>query len=56
MALGNAYCDPLNQLDYVVVMLYQHGLLDGSELKEFQKTRLIFLLQSGVNIGYKRTF
>ena len=39
LALGNAYCDPLNQLDYGN-FLYQHGLLDGNQLKEFLKVQM----------------
>lgn len=39
MALGNAYCDPLNQLDYGNY-LYQHGLLDGNQLKVFLKSQM----------------
>lgn len=39
MAMGNAYCDPINQLDYGNY-LYQHGLLDRNELKVFQKFQI----------------
>lgn len=36
MAMGNAYCDPVNQLDYGSY-LYQLGLIDNNELKIFLK-------------------
>lgn len=36
MAIGNGYCDPVNQLDYGNY-LYQLGLLDSNELKLFVK-------------------
>ncbi|CAG4931558.1 unnamed protein product [Colias eurytheme] len=36
MALGNAYCDPINQLDYGNY-LYQHGLIDFNQQKLFLK-------------------
>lgn len=36
LAMGNAYCDPINQLDYGHY-LYQHGLLDDNQLKVFLK-------------------
>ncbi|XP_038213517.1 venom serine carboxypeptidase-like [Zerene cesonia] len=36
MALGNAYCDPVNQLDYGNY-LYQHGLIDFNQQKLFLK-------------------
>ncbi|KPJ20357.1 Venom serine carboxypeptidase [Papilio machaon] len=34
LALGNAYCDPVNQMDYGNY-LYQHGLLDNDQRKVF---------------------
>lgn len=34
LALGNAYCDPANQLDYGNY-LYQHGLLDDNQRNAF---------------------
>ncbi|CAF4804418.1 unnamed protein product [Pieris macdunnoughi] len=34
MALGNAYCDPINQLDYGSY-LYQHGLIDSNQQDVF---------------------
>uniref|UniRef100_A0A2A4K6A6 Carboxypeptidase n=1 Tax=Heliothis virescens TaxID=7102 RepID=A0A2A4K6A6_HELVI len=36
MAMGNAYCDPKNQLDYGTY-LYQLGLIDHNQLKVFIK-------------------
>ncbi|XP_061722240.1 venom serine carboxypeptidase-like [Cydia pomonella] len=36
MAMGNAYCDPANQLDYGNY-LYQHGLIDNNQLQVFEK-------------------
>lgn len=36
LAMGNAYCDPINQLDYGNY-LYQHGLIDDIQLKDFLK-------------------
>ncbi|XP_068623383.1 venom serine carboxypeptidase-like [Battus philenor] len=34
VALGNAYCDPINQIDYGNY-LYQHGLIDIKQRSEF---------------------
>lgn len=36
MALGNAYCDPINQMDYGSY-LYQHGLIDFTEQEIFNQ-------------------
>lgn len=36
MAIGNGYCDPINQLDYGDY-LYQHGLIDGQQKMVFEK-------------------
>lgn len=36
LALGNAYCDPINQMDYGSY-LYQHGLIDYHQSKLFLK-------------------
>ncbi|XP_075983874.1 venom serine carboxypeptidase-like [Anticarsia gemmatalis] len=36
LAMGNAYCDPIHQLDYGNY-LYQHGLIDDLQLKIFLK-------------------
>lgn len=36
MAIGNGYCDPINQLDYGNY-LYQLGLIDSNQLKVFIK-------------------
>ncbi|CAH2237157.1 jg11130 [Pararge aegeria aegeria] len=36
LALGNAYCDPINQMDYGNY-LYQHGLIDFEQNKLFTK-------------------
>ncbi|XP_053616890.1 venom serine carboxypeptidase-like [Plodia interpunctella] len=36
LAIGNGYCDPVNQLDYGNY-LYQHGLIDNAQLRIFQK-------------------
>lgn len=35
LAIGNGYCDPINQLDYGTY-LYQHGLIDDIQLDEFE--------------------
>lgn len=34
LAMGNAYCDPINQMDYGNY-LYQHGFLDDNQLQIF---------------------
>lgn len=36
LAMGNAYCDPVNQIDYGNY-LYQHGLIDDNQLNVFEK-------------------
>lgn len=36
LALGNAYCDPINQMDYGDY-LYQHGLIDDRQRNFFNK-------------------
>ncbi|XP_050352967.1 venom serine carboxypeptidase-like [Nymphalis io] len=36
LALGNAYCDPINQMDYGNY-LYQHGLIDNGQRNFFNK-------------------
>lgn len=36
MAIGNGYCDPVNQLDYGNY-LYQHGLIDDNQRLIFEK-------------------
>ncbi|KAJ0173344.1 hypothetical protein K1T71_011520 [Dendrolimus kikuchii] len=36
MAIGNGYCDPINQLDYGNY-LYQHGLIDDNQRSVFEK-------------------
>lgn len=36
LAIGNGYCDPVNQLDYGTY-LYQHGLIDHNENELFQQ-------------------
>ncbi|KAG6443119.1 hypothetical protein O3G_MSEX002611 [Manduca sexta] len=36
VAIGNGYCDPVNQLNYGDY-LYQHGLIDDNQLKIFKK-------------------
>lgn len=36
MAIGNGYCDPINQIDYGSY-LYQHGMLDDNQLNVFKK-------------------
>lgn len=36
MAIGNGYCDPVNQIDYGSY-LYQHGLIDHNECEVFEK-------------------
>lgn len=36
LAIGNGYCDPVNQLDYGTY-LYQHGLIDYNENELFQE-------------------
>ncbi|XP_023944818.2 venom serine carboxypeptidase-like [Bicyclus anynana] len=39
LALGNAYCDPINQMDYGNY-LYQHGLIDFDQNKFFNKMQM----------------
>ncbi|XP_034827925.2 venom serine carboxypeptidase-like [Maniola hyperantus] len=41
LALGNAYCDPINQMDYGNY-LYQHGLID------FKQNKLFLKMQSAI--------
>ncbi|XP_028171382.1 venom serine carboxypeptidase-like isoform X2 [Ostrinia furnacalis] len=36
LAMGNAYCDPVHQIDYGNY-LYQHGLIDNNQLEVFEK-------------------
>ncbi|XP_026755119.2 venom serine carboxypeptidase-like [Galleria mellonella] len=36
LAMGNAYCDPVHQIDYGNY-LYQHGLIDNNQLLVFEK-------------------
>ncbi|KAI8441867.1 hypothetical protein MSG28_005551 [Choristoneura fumiferana] len=48
MAIGNGYCDPVNQLDYGNY-LYQHGLLDDNQRTTFEN--LQSKLMREINIG-----
>lgn len=36
LAMGNAYCDPIHQIDYGSY-LYQHGLIDNNQLEVFER-------------------
>ncbi|CAG9791158.1 unnamed protein product [Diatraea saccharalis] len=47
LAMGNAYCDPINQMDYGNY-LYQHGLIDDNQLVVFEK------MQSNIEVEIKK--
>ncbi|CAH0402935.1 unnamed protein product [Chilo suppressalis] len=47
LAMGNAYCDPINQMEYGKY-LYEHGLIDDNQLVVFEK------LQSKIAIEIKK--
>lgn len=48
MAIGNGYCDPVNQLDYGNY-LYQHGLIDHNQRLTFEnvQAKLIHEIRNG---------